>query len=59
MEIIIKKLSFKNFKGFKGKEIDFEKDVTNISGDNATGKTTIFDGFSWLLWGKDLSLIHI
>ena len=53
MEIVIKKLSFKNFKGFKGKEIDFEKDVTNISGDNATGKTTIFDGFSWLLWGKD------
>lgn len=53
MEIIIKKLSFKNFKGFKGKEIDFEKDLTNISGDNATGKTTIFDGFSWLLWGKD------
>ncbi|MDU2648343.1 AAA family ATPase [Anaerococcus vaginalis] len=53
MEIIIKKLSFKNFKGFKEKEIDFEKDVTNISGDNATGKTTIFDGFSWLLWGKD------
>lgn len=53
MEIIIKKLSFKNFKGFKGKEIDFEKNITNISGDNATGKTTIFDGFSWLLWGKD------
>ena len=53
MEIIIKKLSFKNFKGFKEKEIDFEKDLTNISGDNATGKTTIFDGFSWLLWGKD------
>jgi DNA repair exonuclease SbcCD ATPase subunit len=53
MEIIIKKLSFKNFKGFKEKEIDFENDVTNISGDNATGKTTIFDGFSWLLWGKD------
>lgn len=53
MEIIIKKLSFKNFKGFKEKEIDFEKDITNISGDNATGKTTIFDGFSWLLWGKD------
>lgn len=53
MDIIIKKLSFKNFKGFKGKEIDFEKSITNISGDNATGKTTIFDGFSWLLWGKD------
>ncbi|WP_243343855.1 AAA family ATPase [Anaerococcus sp. AGMB09787] len=53
MEIIIKKLFFKNFKGFKEKEIDFEKDLTKISGDNATGKTTIFDGFSWLLWGKD------
>lgn len=41
MEIIIKKLSFKNFKGFKEKEIDFEKDLTNISGDNATGDSDI------------------
>ncbi|MGO3019014.1 MAG: ATP-binding protein [Anaerococcus sp.] len=52
MEIIIKKLSFKNFKGIKEKEIDFTE-KTNISGDNATGKSTIFDAYSWLLWGKD------
>lgn len=52
MEIIIKKLSLKNFKGTKEKEVIFS-DKTNISGDNATGKTTIFDAYTWLLWGKD------
>lgn len=53
MKVILNKLSFQNFKGFKEKEIEFNEDLTTISGDNATGKTTVFDGFSWLLWGKD------
>ncbi|MZL49965.1 AAA family ATPase, partial [Clostridium beijerinckii] len=48
----IKKLILKNFKGIKKLEIDFKK-VTNILGENATGKTTIFDSFCWLLFGKD------
>lgn len=52
MEIKLKKLKLKNFKGIKEKEIEFT-DHTNISGDNATGKSTIFDAYSWLLWGKD------
>ena len=61
MIVKLKKLTLKNFKGIKEKEVIFS-DKTNISGDNATGKTTIFDAYSWLLWGKDslsLSLIHI
>ncbi len=52
MIVKLKKLTLKNFKGIKEKEICFS-DKTNISGDNATGKTTIFDAYSWLLWGKD------
>ena len=30
-----------------------ERKSLNIFGDNATGKTTIFDAFTWLLFGKD------
>ena len=52
MIVKLKKLTLKNFKGIKEKEVIFS-DKTNISGDNATGKTTIFDAYSWLLWGKD------
>ena len=52
MRIYLKKLQLNNFKGIKEKEIEFT-DKTNISGDNATGKSTLFDAYSWLLWGKD------
>lgn len=52
MIVKLKKIILKNFKGTKEREIDFT-DITNISGDNATGKSTIFDAYSWLLWGKD------
>lgn len=51
--IRLKKLSLHNFKGIKSLDIDFDKDLTAIYGDNATGKTTIFDAFTWLLFGKD------
>ncbi|MEG1256652.1 ATP-binding protein [Clostridium sp.] len=52
MNIILNKLALKNFKGVKDLSIDFGK-VTSISGQNATGKTTIVDAFTWLLFGKD------
>lgn len=52
MQIKIKTLNLENFKGIKDLTIDF-KDTTNIYGDNAVGKTTIFDAYSWLLWDKD------
>lgn len=45
-------MHIQNFKGCKDKTIDFG-DKTRISGANATGKTTIFDAFAWLLFGKD------
>ena len=52
MQIKVKTLQLENFKGIKDLTIDF-KDTTNIYGDNAVGKTTIFDAYSWLLWDKD------
>ncbi len=52
MNILIKTISIINFKGVKNFRIDFAE-VTNIFGANATGKTTIFDAFLWLLFGKD------
>lgn len=50
--IELKRLSLRNFKGIKALDIDFSK-VTNISGENATGKTSIFDAFTWLLFNKN------
>ena len=52
MNIKIKKLSLTNFKGIKDLAVEFNN-VTNIHGENGTGKSTIFDAFTWLLFGKD------
>ena len=52
-KVILKQISFLNFKGFKEFKITFNDDVTSVFGRNGTGKTTIFDGFTWLLFGKD------
>ena len=46
------KLELLNFKGLKAFTINFNGDVI-IRGDNATGKTTVFDSVCWLLFGKD------
>lgn len=53
MKIIIKSLLIKNFKGIKEQSIKFDELITNIFGDNATGKTTVFDAFMWLFFGKE------
>ncbi len=52
--IRLKQLKLLNFKGTRNLTIPFNQ-VTNIFGDNATGKTTVFDAFTWLLFGKDSS----
>ena len=52
MKIKLLKMRIQNFKGCKDREISFG-DRTNIKGANATGKTTVFDAFTWLLFGKD------
>lgn len=50
--IKLKNIHIQNFKGCKNKLISFGEQ-TKICGANATGKTTIFDAFTWLLFGKD------
>ena len=52
MQIKLLQMSLRNFKKVKALDIDFG-DITIISGDNATGKTTVFDAFTWLLFGKN------
>lgn len=52
MNIILKKLSIRNFKGIKVLDIKFGE-ATHIMGANGTGKTTIFDAFTFLLFSKD------
>jgi len=52
--ILIQTLQIRNFKGIQALTINFNPvGQTNISGDNGTGKTTVFDAFNWLLWGKN------
>lgn len=50
--ITLKQLKLLNFKGVREKTIEFGN-VTDIFGDNGTGKTTIMDAFLWLIFGKD------
>ncbi len=49
----ILKMNLLNFQGMKDLEIDFNGENTNIFGDNATGKTTVYNAFTWLLYDKD------
>ncbi len=51
--IKLKSLSLVNFKGVRSLELAFSDQVTVVSGENGTGKTTVFDAFLWLLFGKD------
>lgn len=51
-QIKLLSMHIQNFKGCKDRTIEFGE-KTRISGENATGKTTIFDAFTWLLFGKD------
>lgn len=46
-------LHLTNFKGTRDFKASFGILSTNVFGDNQTGKTTLFDAFLWLLFGKD------
>ncbi|MCM1170424.1 MAG: hypothetical protein NC324_10870 [Bacteroides sp.] len=50
--IEIKRLSLENFKGISLMDVDFSH-RTAVRGANGTGKTTLFDAFTWCLFGKD------
>jgi DNA repair exonuclease SbcCD ATPase subunit len=50
--MILKSLRMENFKGIKSLDVNFSN-KTSIKGQNAVGKTTIFDAFTWLLFNKN------
>ncbi|MBO1514308.1 AAA family ATPase [Metabacillus bambusae] len=52
-QIKLWKLELKNFKGVPSFTLDLQGENVKVYGDNATGKTTLFDAFIWLLFDKD------
>lgn len=51
-EIKLISIEMENFKCFPSLKIDFNGRNTSIYADNAGGKTTIFDAFTWVLFSK-------
>ncbi|PIK28397.1 ATP-binding protein [Bacillus pumilus] len=51
--IKLAELHLSNFKGVKSFTLDTGGGSAKVYGDNATGKTTLFDAFMWLLFDKD------
>ena len=52
MRMKLMSIHIENFKGIKKLDVKFAE-KTNIKGQNAAGKTTIFDAFTWLLFNKN------
>lgn len=52
MQIKLKSIHIENFKGVKLLDVIFG-DKTKIKGQNAAGKTTVFDAFTWILFNKN------
>ena len=53
MKTVIKKITLQNFKGCTNATYTFDGKNVTVCGANGSGKTTIFDAFTWLLFGKD------
>lgn len=52
-KLTINTIRIQNFKGIKDFSIDPAGNDISVFGENGTGKTTLADAFSWLLFGKD------
>lgn len=52
-EITLLKLTLRNFKGIRDYVLNPDEANVSVFGDNAAGKTTLFDAFVWLLFDKD------
>lgn len=53
MEIKILKMELENFKCHRHLVLDFQGEDGSIFGDNGTGKTSVYDALTWMLFGKD------
>lgn len=53
MNILLKSLDLVHFKCFNVLHLDFHEGVNNIYGENAAGKTSVYDSLTWLLFNKD------
>ena len=53
MEIKLNRLHLENFKGLMIFTLSLDGKDAVIRGDNGTGKSTLMDGFIWLLFNKD------
>lgn len=51
--IRINRLTLENFKCHANLVLNFNGANVSIYGDNATGKTSVYDALTWLLFGKD------
>ena len=53
MKIELQSLDLVHFKCFNVLHLDFHEGVNNIYGENAAGKTSVYDALTWLLFNKD------
>lgn len=53
MKMQLVSLTLENFKCHEHLEVRFDGKNANIYGENAAGKSSIYDGLTWLLFGKD------
>lgn len=52
-ELKLLSLTLDKFKGQRHLHLDFAGKNATVYGDNAAGKTTLYDALTWLLFGKD------
>ncbi len=50
--MILKSISFHNFRNFKNRNFDIDSNLTAIFGDNAKGKTNLLEGIYFILHGE-------
>ena len=53
MKMQLMTLTMDNFKGFDHRVFDFQGKNATIYGENGTGKSSVYDAFTWLLFGKN------
>lgn len=52
-QILLNRLTIHNFKGCANWTLELNGQNADIYGKNGVGKTTVYDAFTWLLFGKD------